>query len=862
VLGVLHHKLIKGCSTLAGDDNLNYFQNNCQEVYGLETMLGLQFRTDAHFTSYNIIGFEKWPRLNKPILPEIRQEGYDVVLAYFTFDWDNADHAEWDDVSLARFGNLLATSVDPIISSWSAVYTTKHGARIIYKLSKPVPADDGEHHLAWMFHHFKENGFDLIDDSCKDWTRCMRCPQVTRDGVQTWGQAYYSSIYREATLDINLVGKRSPKTVARKTHFIRDKQDRPDYAALETLTHGTNKTSGKTVQTDFYKSAKKVLKETRYVDLLFHNAAADWESGHRNEEILLMLGVITPLLLKKCRASINQVFALAIQPLLTLDNDQDWISHGWNALLDIYEREVSKLNLEREETAEKLSKQEDLQDKMVQGMQTWCDDPDLFAGDDVARKFLVENSLVSVRGFFYLMGEDGFYGKHPYGKDQVISRIRKTSMGEIIPTKKVTSQGETIDITTAALQNEYSTPVVDIQMKPVGGMGGHIEDMNGKHPRLILSTFERNDDLEPVFNEYVNEWLYNLFGERYFDKGQAWIGNALAFEEGLICALSLEGASSAGKKLIAMGLSECLKDPYIATPDDIHGQSSAFLKTPFLVVDESWPTAWGQTLPADKFKSLTGGDGMTINEKYMPQIRILCPVRMLLTANDEGIIKTLLKGKNMGLDNRIAVGERLFHLKVTKKAALFLHSIGGRGFTARKGQRWIRPDAGADQSDFIVAKHFLWLYHNRKPIDPAQRFLVMGNCAPGGDKGMGTIDDILADSGNTPIASMAIIGMVDAQSGQWDKMLIWDDSLTRLWVTRVGVHKYVKQVMDENLTEVEVFQAMQNLLVSVEPDTYQGMFRYEVNLEILSDIATRRGIVLSRIKTMVMNRIERGLKYE
>lgn len=863
MLGVLHHKLIKGCSSISSAEGLEFFKNNCQEIYDLPTMLDTKFRTDAHFTSYSIPGFDMWPRLNKPILPEIRQENHDIVLAYFTFDWDNAGHAEWDQASFDRFSNLITTSQDPIISSWSSVYTTKHGARIVYKISKPVPVDDGEHHLSWMFHHFKEHGFDLIDDSCKDWTRCMRCPQVTRDGDQTWEQEYFIKVYREAELDINLVGKRSPKTVARKTHFVREKQERPDHAVLETLTHGTNRSTGNKVQTEFYKSAKRVLKETRYIDVLFNNAAADWESGHRNEEILLMIGTITPLLLKKCRASISQVFALAIQPLLTLDNDQDWVAHGWNALLDIYEREVAKHNLEKVEKAEKVAREIDVLDKMVEGMKTWCNDPVLWGTDEEkARQFVSENALASVRGFFFMLGEDGYYDRFPLGKDQIVSRIRKTYMENVIATKTFNVAGVPIDITAAALQNEYSTPVVEVQMKPVGDMGGHIEDINGQHPRLILSTFCLNTDLEPTFNEYVNEWLYHLFGKDNFDKGQAWIGNALAFDEGLICALSLEGASSAGKKLLAMGLSECLKDPYIATPDDINGQSSAFTKTPFLIVDESWPTTWSGPAPADKFKSLTGGDGMTVDEKYMPKIRILCPIRMLLTANDDGILRTLTKGKNMGLDNRVAIGERLLHYKVSAKAAAYLRSIGGRGFTARKGQRWIRPDAGADPSDYIVAKHFLWLYHNRKDIDPAQRFLVMGNCAPGGDGGPTTIDRVLSDSGDTPIVSKAIIGMVDADGGQWTKSLLCDPDLTRLWVARDGVHKFVKGVLDERLSEIEVFNAMQNLLVNVEPDTYLGMNMYEVNVELLSDIASRLGIVTSKVKTIFMNRIQGGLRYE
>jgi hypothetical protein len=376
---------------------------------------------------------------------------------------------------------------------------------------------------------------------------------------------------------------------------------------------------------------------------------------------------------------------------------------------------------------------------------------------------------------------------------------------------------------------------------------------------MVMSTFARNSSLVPTFNTYVNDWLKHLFGND-FEKGCAWIGNALAFEEGLICALSLEGASAAGKKLLSIGLSECLKDPYIATPDDIYGQSSAFLRTPFLVVDESWPTGMGKVAPADKFKSLTGGDGMTVNEKFMPQIRILCPVRIILTANDECIVKALMQGKSMGLDNRIAVGERLFHLKVSARAAAYLRSIGGRGFTGRSGQRWIRPDAGSEKSDFVVAKHFLWLYKNREPVDPSQRFLVMGNQSPGvGDGAITVVERLLADNNHTPVISRAIIEMVETGGTAWRKYIYVDHELTCLKVTRNGIYKYIRNVMEERISEGAVLEGLQNLTTAPEPELINSMHWYDIDVAVLSMVAQERGIEQTVINQIYVNRIAKGL---
>jgi hypothetical protein len=389
----------------------------------------------------------------------------------------------------------------------------------------------------------------------------------------------------------------------------------------------------------------------------------------------------------------------------------------------------------------------------------------------------------------------------------------------------------------------------------VGDSGGYIQDLNGEKPALVLSTFSRNDTLVPTFDPFVNEWLKNLFGE-YYEKGCDWIGNALAFDEGLICALSIEGASASGKKLLTVGLSECLKKPYIAGPEDIYGKSSAFLRTPFLVVNEAWPTRHGVATPADAFKSLTGGDGIRVEEKYKPPVTILCPIRVILTANDDGIVRALTQGKDMTLDNRIAIGERLFHVKVSRRAALYLESIGGMKFTAKPGQRWIRPDSGSEDSDFVVAKHFLWLYHNRSHVDVSQRFLVMGNSAPGdGGDSMTVFEKLLADNNRTPQVAQAIIEMIDKPQSLWTKYLRVNKECTRLWVTRFGVHKYIREVLEERIQEKDVFSGMLNLLVSTEPDQYDDLHWYEVSIEVLAMIATERGIAQTYIRTMLINKI-------
>jgi hypothetical protein len=234
---------------------------------------------------------------------------------------------------------------------------------------------------------------------------------------------------------------------------------------------------------------------------------------------------------------------------------------------------------------------------------------------------------------------------------------------------------------------------------------------------------------------------------------------------------------------------------------------------------------------------------------------------MILTANDDGIVRSLTQGKNMTLENRIAVGERLLHIKIPLKAKLFLESIGGRSFTGKEGARWIRPDSGEGKSDFILAKHFLWLYHNRDKVDASQRFLVMGNSAPGagGDR-MTIFEKHLADNNCTPLVAQAIIEMADKKDGMWSKYIRINKEMTSLWVTRHGVYTYIREMLDEkHVVERDVFSGMLNLLAKNEPDELDNCHWYLVSVETLAMIATERGIAQTIIRNILMNRMAKGL---
>ena len=93
-------------------------------------------------------------------------------------------------------------------------------------------------------------------------------------------------------------------------------------------------------------------------------------------------------------------------------------------------------------------------------------------------------------------------------------------------------------------------------------------------------------------------------------------------------------------------------------------------------------------------------------------------------------------------------------------------------YTAAEGHRWIRGASG-EPSDFVVARHFLWLWSQRKErgIDGTGRFLVAGNAT----------DEILFElrtqAGSTPLVVEILLKMLDSSKNNFDGLAIVDNRL-------------------------------------------------------------------------------------
>jgi hypothetical protein len=229
-----------------------------------------------------------------------------------------------------------------------------------------------------------------------------------------------------------------------------------------------------------------------------------------------------------------------------------------------------------------------------------------------------------------------------------------------------------------------------------------------------------------------------LVGERNLEALERWIAFALAFEEGPIAALSLSGVSGAGKGMFCRGLIECLAVPDWATSRDlIRDKNPGMKNSPFLIVDEGLPRRLPGSLDiADAFRGITAGDPIYIDEKYRTPMFVRNPMRVVFTANNTDVVKQLA-GRSLTQDDLQALTARILHFDIQPDAGSYLSSLGGMQYTAG----WITPVAGGE-SDFILARHFLWLYETRDRFQRDARMLVEGNTEAAIIQEMRTADSV------------------------------------------------------------------------------------------------------------------------
>lgn len=784
---------------------------------------------DLFFTCYTLNEIDKWPRMHKKALKSIKDLVGEPQMHMLAFDWDTPAHAEWSDDLLEDFISRFDALTDPLLKSWGAFYTSRHGARLVYFLKDPVTVLDGEQYIATMLLMFKEQGLEM-DGSCKDWTRLFRAPRVVRDGLRTEDEPYFIYEDQGGTLDVSCLKKSPAMVIPTLKSFDAGRYGQPGPEEVDEYLTSVSPETGNRNQSAFFKDARTAFKNIPCWHALFKPDVPIAQDGERNDVLMKSLGAAIPIALRKIPyATPEHIFALYFGPTSALEQDINWSDWLWNAIMSIWPQEVEKYNEDKKKQSEKATEALSDKERMIEGMQKWCNHPDL-QDEEKAGEFIERHLFANHANIFYALNTDGTYSPMRISQNQLIPRIRTTYMNNIVDTQEVGGSGKLIDVSDKKIQNAYSTVVNDVQMVVQMDTDGQVDDMDGEYPILKMPMYRRNPDLEPTYNESVDTWLSLLFGLNY-DLGCLWLAHSLAFEDGPICALSITAAPSVGKQLLVTGLSECLERPMFSTARSLVSMDNGMLmRTPFLYVNEEWPRNMkGSTL--EILKNYTAGDAFPVEEKFKPILNVSNPLRIIMTANNHDMIRSVLD-KDMSPDDREAIGQRILHMDLNNEAALWLNDKGGRAFTGKRGHRWI---AGTDgKSDFVIAKHFLWLWENRDITMVGSRFLVDGNMS-GSSQFMS--DQIMSKESTAKVAS-AIFAQLDSSQRLKNCKVMEDGSL---FITISSIIDGLK-INDQYMSFGDVSRVLRNLTVTQDPIQIDYQDYHELRVDMLLTHAQQAGV--------------------
>lgn len=855
-VGVLPYKQLYGAKNINGphvDGDGEPIQLIELERYSIFEIADKEFETAAHFTCYEVAGVgddESWPRINKECLQSVREAGHDIVSNLLVMDWDipyeNDSKTAMREDHLNQFALMLFDHTGEI-ANWCMAYTTKHGGRIVYQMPVSVSVEAQENLVLALVKAWERVGVGM-DEACKDWTRAFLCPRVIRDGLKTSDSEFFCCEVRENVfLDPESLLDNYKDVRKQVISESRVSQEVPQGYELDGLLFSKAGRSRK--QTEFYKKAKACLRNSMAYQYAFEEI--DIPQGSRNDTLMKIFGSVVPTLLRNYKdLTAEHVFALFYDKIACLAPDTGtpcWITHAWkNALGSIWRREVPKYNDECARNIllkkEKKAKSTDAFQRIADGMRVWCDEDQLHSEQEEDwKEFVREYCIVSAGTGYFVLGVDGEFDSFPVKKETLIAKLRKSHLSNVLTLQTTNTQGDVNTVSAQSIIDNHCVVASDgILYKPQIKCNGYVDDITGHSPKLVLPMYRRNPNLEAQYDQYVDAWLSAFFGEHY-EEATNWIGHALAFEDGPICALSIKGPGGIGKKILTQGLAECLEVPKLASKDSLTDRfNDDIARTPFMAVNEGLDNSRGA---GDRFKSLTAGDSISVEAKFKSKCSIINPMRIIFTANDHDLIYALADGKPLTPESRKAIGDRLLHYDLGGGAIAYLNSIGGRRHTGKDGARWIRDDNGNTPSDFVVAKHFLWLYENREP-SRNERLLVMGNA--GGNAH--TMYDMVLQK---PATSMCIRAIVQLSNTTKQKAMRIDSETGRVFVTVDGLHNYVSLQLDNKITIRDVQGALRTLALSEEGKVVNFIKWVEIDCHTVLRYSEDVGIDASTIRGCV-----------
>jgi hypothetical protein len=704
----------------------------CDESLPLSEALARDWEEDAHLVTYALVdedGEEGFARVSKssPLPAQLAARRGRVECRLVCLDWDTPGHVDWaspeDPLTwVARAWEAAAEHDVPLPTVW---YTTLHGCRLVYVLEAPVSGPEASDIARGLAARWAPAGFGMDARCLNDWTRLFRLPGACRADT---GESFRSSpayyiLEDGPTLDplraprIQSGDPRAPTVAA-----VPYDAPIPTPEECEALLKAPTGKGGRLVMSEFSRVARRMLRGRESFPVCFESHAMDEArlAEGWNPAVLYYAGQVVAMLAVEEVATPEGCFALlrpALEQLTARDEDggQDWCHVGWSMVCRMWAQEEAKLATEAADRERRAEDGAQVTEKIVADLRKDLggevpEDP------EEARKWLTRRMIATDGKRHYVMRSDGGYNVAAVSDAALIPMIRELGMEETIPTRQLRGHA-LVWRSPKDILAECAVPIVSVRCsvrEPCSRIVGEQGELE-----LRVPIHRLNPAVQPRFDERVDEWLRCLFGGMA-DEGLEWLSHCLDVKAP-ICSLALWGSESAGKGMLVNGIAECFKSERFNDGRAMDRFNIGLLYSPIIWCDEGLPVVRGMGGTTDEvFRNLVAGGAVQVEGKMRDAISADIYPRLVLTANQEDVLSSLLGRRELSPESVRAIERRILSIRVPRDARVLLEAKGNRRYTAG----WV---AGEGPSDYVVAGHIMFLHHTRRPArGSSDRFLVEG----------------------------------------------------------------------------------------------------------------------------------------
>lgn len=644
-------------------------------VERIEKALKTRYTDYVHATAYYVVeGDFVTPdkvcyRLSKDSL---RIEGFEnaVRMGVVFVDLDRDPHVPWTsgDEALAAFS--LIRELFP----HAALYTTRRGMRLVFKLAHETDPVGWERAAASITNHVAEVLIQAdvgmaVDKTTAEWTRLFQLPQVVREGEKTWEQPYFYIHVPEPWDPAGWAANPSAGTVVAATPLRgSDAPEVPEPRLIppdewEALTRDV---------------AERLTRDAGIQGLIskLRTGVPFFEKGQRNSTTF-----------KSLAAFLEAYYA-------EREQDPDALT------VYSYFYESTKNTQGSTPPSEALDELWAMIHRMIEA-KTWIKDEH---HSPLPQK-TVPTRYGSLPVLVYTGGSSRYLydpTAQAYTEPMSNSSAVRATFTDIWGPRFGISHKATEVYVLQAFGTRVSEVVLDL-----AAQSPYLED-NGRRGKALVVPVGQRVTVDPVYHKDIQEWLEVLGGDDV-DGLLSWLHWALKLEDPL-CALFLCGAGGTGKSMIAQALATFYAGRFVSFDEAVARFNGRLAVSPIIWLDEGSKEA-----NTSRFRELVGNSIHKIERKHVDPETLRGNVRVFISANREDALRL---DDVRTVDDVNAITKRVRFIRVTEAAKRWLDRRGGRKLT----EEWVlkngRPGA--------LCEHIAWLAENYKPASVGSRFRVEG----------------------------------------------------------------------------------------------------------------------------------------